>query len=321
MRKHDETGASRNLIKPAAIPHHGHDAQHEKGGAAFPRFHRQKAQWHCLSSIRQSQCLPVFDGLSRTNNSRDQHRIHSVAVTMANSAVRSSRACTLCAFAVVLMSCTPVAMAVDWEPMPDGMQGEAEAAAEFAVKYMNFHSIFRGSGTLTTLLSASHLPTDGTGDVRIFLTMDVDVGGENTITMAEVYRRPGAVSYQVLLPGAIKNRKSSLPERMTSLTDRWLKVSTDDAFVKEGAHRIDNLLKDSQILLPVHNVAPVIKGILHAEARGRDIGIELSELARVKSTSTNTVQESKVAIVKLESRLIQKLQVKKLAYNDPGTDK
>lgn len=227
----------------------------------------------------------------------------------------------LCALAL-LLSCAPSAFAAaGWVPLPDAMQGEAEVAAEYAVKYMNFHNIFCGSGTLSSLMSASHLPTDDSGDARLFLTMDVDVGGENKITMAEVYKRPGISAYQVLLPGPIKNRKSSLPEHMTSLTDRWLKISSEHALVREGADDIDEMLKNGQIILPVDNVAPQIKEILHAETRGRDIGIELSELARVKSASDDSVQESTMAIVKLQSKLIQKLQVQKLAIDDPETDK
>jgi len=45
------------------------------------------------------------------------------------------------------------------------------------------------------------------------------------------------------------------------------------------------------------------------------------ELSRIQDTSTNEVEQAKAAIVKLEADLIQKLSVKKLAYDDPSTDK
>jgi hypothetical protein len=49
--------------------------------------------------------------------------------------------------------------------------------------------------------------------------------------------------------------------------------------------------------------------------------IQFNELTRVKDTSADIAEESKVAIVKLQANLMQKLQVKKLAYGDPMTDK
>ena len=69
------------------------------------------------------------------------------------------------------------------------------------------------------------------------------------------------------------------------------------------------------------NVAPQMKNILHCEVRGRDLGAEFNELTRVKDTSADIAEESKVSIVKLQASLIQKLQLKKLAYGDPMTDK
>ena len=223
-----------------------------------------------------------------------------------------ARPAALCA--ALLLACAQSAGAVNWIALPDDRMPEAQAAAEHAVKYMNFRSIFCGSGALNALLSASHLPEDGSGDVRLFLTMDVDIAGENVVTMAEVYKSPGASQWQVrkapaqtsgvrsrcarnathalpvlceprgvltpysqvLLPGAIKNRKSSFPEHYTSLQDKWRRVPETDAFVVEGSGKIDMMLKNSQIIMPIDNVQPEIKQILHSEVRGRDIGVEMS---------------------------------------------
>ena len=228
------------------------------------------------------------------------------------------------ACAALLLACAQVAAvaAVDWVALPAEQQGVAEQAAEYAVKYMNFRSLLCGSGVLSELISAAHLPAGGDGaDERLFLTMDVDVDGANKVVMTEVYRRPGDAAWQVLVAGAIKNRKSSVPEHLTAFQDRWQRVPPTHAFVQEGAPKMDELLKNAQVILPVKNVAPQIKEILHSEVRGRDLGAEFTELMRVKDTSADSVEESKVAIVKLEASLIQKLQVKKLANEDPATDK
>ena len=61
--------------------------------------------------------------------------------------------------------------------------------------------------------------------------------------------------------------------------------------------------------------------VRHAELRGRDISSELGELTDIKDTSTQEVEQAKVDIVKLESQLIQTLSVKKLALEDPSTEK
>ena len=108
---------------------------------------------------------------------------------------RARARAVLCA--ALLLAGAQSAGAVEWIALPDDRMPEAQAAAEHAVKYMNFRSIFCGSGSLNEVLSASHLPEDGSGLARLFLTMDVDVAGENVVTMAEVYRSPGASQWQV----------------------------------------------------------------------------------------------------------------------------
>jgi hypothetical protein len=235
---------------------------------------------------------------------------------------RCSARAAVCA--VLLLACAQVvaAVAVDWVALPAELQGTAAQAAEYTIQYMNFRSLLCGSGVLSELVSAAHLPAEGEGaDERLFLTMDVDVDGANKVVMAEVYRRPGDTVWKVLVAGAIKNRKSSNPEHLTAFQDRWQSIPPSHALVQEAAPRIDELLKNAQVILPVKNVAPQIKEVLHSEVRGRDLGAEFTELMRVKDTSANSAEESKVAIVKLEASLIQKLQVKKLANEDPTTDK
>ena len=94
--------------------------------------------------------------------------------------------------AAVLLSFAQAGVAIGWAPISDDMSGEAGLAAKYAVQYMNFHSIFCGSGTLRQVLSASYLPSGEGGDTRLFLTMDVDVSGQNKIIMAEVVKAQGA---------------------------------------------------------------------------------------------------------------------------------
>lgn len=114
----------------------------------------------------------------------------------------------------------------------------------------------------------------------------------------------------MLLPGPIKNFKSSSPESMTSLRDRWEYLAPTHDFVREGASKVDELLKNNLIILPVDNVMPELRQILHSEMRERDIGVEFSELSRVKESSATEKKQAEVAIVKLQSNLIQKLQVR-----------
>ena len=222
--------------------------------------------------------------------------------------------------ALLLLGCVLPTQSIEWAAASSEMMGEAQQAADAAVQYMNFRSLLCGGGTLSALLNAAHLPADESGNQRLFLTMDVDVAGQTKVTMAEVYKSPGAAEWKVLLPGSIKNRKSSSPEHLTSFKDRWTRISESDPLVTDGANSMTELLKSRQALLPVDNVFPELKLIQHAEVRGRDIGAEMSELARVKDTSTAAVEEAQTAIVKLESQLIQKLTVKKLALEDPTSD-
>jgi len=155
----------------------------------------------------------------------------------------------------MLLACAQAsaAAAVDWVALPAEQLGLAEQAADYAVKYMNFRSLLCGSGTLKELLSVSRMPADeeGTGE-RLFLTMDVDVNGANKVVMAEMYRSPGTLPsspWKVLLPGAIKSRKSSTPEHLTVFQDRWQSVSDSHALVQEGVAKIDELLKNAQVIL------------------------------------------------------------------------
>ena len=53
-------------------------------------------------------------------------------------------------------------------------------------------------------------------------------------------------------------------------------MSETDPLVVEGSSKIDELLKAGQAILPVDNVEPEIKQILHCEVRGRDVGVEMS---------------------------------------------
>ena len=103
--------------------------------------------------------------------------------------------------------------------------------------------------------------------------------------------------------------------------DRWQRVSSTHPVIAEGVQAIDGLLKSSLILMPVDNVYPALSMVRHAELRGRDISSELGELTDIKDTSTQEVEQAKVDIVKLESQLIQTLSVKKLALEDPSTEK
>ena len=159
----------------------------------------------------------------------------------------------LCALMLLACAQASAAAAVDWVALPAEQLGLAEQAADYAVKYMNFRSLLCGSGTLTELLSVSRMPADeqGAGE-RLFLTMDVDVNGANKVVMAEMYRSPGSVPsspWKVLLPGAIKSRKSSTPEHLTVFQDRWQSVSDSHALVQEGVAKMDQLLKNAQVIL------------------------------------------------------------------------
>jgi hypothetical protein len=159
----------------------------------------------------------------------------------------------LCALMLLACAQASAAAAVDWVALPAEQLGLAEQAADYAVKYMNFRSLLCGSGTLKELLSVSRMPADeeGTGE-RLFLTMDVDVNGANKVVMAEMYRSPGTLPsspWKVLLPGAIKSRKSSTPEHLTVFQDRWQSVSDSHALVQEGVAKIDELLKNAQVIL------------------------------------------------------------------------
>ena len=159
----------------------------------------------------------------------------------------------LCALMLLACAQASAAAAVDWVALPAEQLGLAEQAADYAVKYMNFRSLLCGSGTLKELLSVSRMPADeeGTGE-RLFLTMDVDVNGANKVVMAEMYRSPGTLPsspWKVLLPGAIKSRKSSTPEHLTVFQDRWQSVSDSHALVQEGVAKMDQLLKNAQVIL------------------------------------------------------------------------
>ena len=157
----------------------------------------------------------------------------------------------MCASLLLAYVQASAAAAVDWVALPADQLGLAEQAAEYAVKYMNFRSLLCGSGTLKELLSVSRMPADeqGAGE-RLFLAMDVDVNGANKVVMAEVYKGTAPSSpWKVLLPGAIKSRKSSTPEHLTVFQDRWQSVSDSHALVQEGVAKIDELLKNAQVIL------------------------------------------------------------------------
>jgi hypothetical protein len=174
-------------------------------------------------------------------------------MALRRSAGAHSVRAALCASLLLAYAQASAVAAVDWVALPAEQLGLAEQAAEYAVKYMNFRSLLCGSGTLTELLSVSHMPADeqGAGE-RLFLTMDVDVNGANKVVMAEMYRGPGTVPsspWKVLLPGAIKSRKSSTPEHLTVFQDRWQSVSDSHALVQEGVAKMDQLLKNAQVIL------------------------------------------------------------------------
>jgi hypothetical protein len=119
----------------------------------------------------------------------------------------------------------------------------------------------------------------------------------------------------------VRESTGHLPDRGRALGPKNKKRDYVYPSIDRSIYVEEDLRILEQVILPVDNVAPKIKNILHCEVRGRDLGAEFSELTRVKDTSADIAEESKVSIVKLQASLIQKLQVKKLAYGDPMTDK